>query len=422
MIDKSVNGSFYHKTTQIATRKLVKDIRELRGRRDIETQKLILDTILEVIRHRLRLMHTGSHSKTGGRFLILDNIEHRFNLLEGKVECYATPLDEVLIPDTEVTGSTPVSIMHEVKEVLSELDSVFNFDNNTLLWALKYVSPFGRVSIQERVTYGRVFKKKSLVIAKHIYSDEEARRRNDENDTLKVYFTKMVQKIEEWASSKPGRRSIDTEVSSRIRAITRNVPRTKHAIEKYRTKAKEDLKKLQKRYDNYQDNKPLRYHLIKSDEDAERIRIELDEYPEKIKAELESLEKKYKEARSRKFGMLPKEDMEDVLIKQMKKKCCFFLFEKVYRNGRAYALSNGLKRPWESDEFNAYKVRCDDLEDSRIVIDKSDLEKQLEQCIDYTSFSWTNMDDMSVYDCKIYDKFNDASLVNRAKDLLKTGQ
>ncbi len=421
IIDKSVNGSFYNKTTQNVTRKIVKDIRELRGRRDRETQKLILDTILDVIRHRLGLMRAGSHSKSEGSFLILDNIEHRFNLLEGKVECYATPLDEVLIPETEVIEPVTVSILQEVKNALSTLDSVFNFSNHTLLWALKYVSPFGRVSIQERITYKRLFKKKSLVIAKHIYSDEEANRRNEEEDILKVHFTKMIQKIDEWANSKPGRRSINTEVASRMRAITRDVPRAKQAIEKYRTKSKEDQKKMQKRYDNYKAKKPLRYHLIKSDEDAERIRIELERYPEKIKAELIALEVKYKEARSRKFTMLPKEDMEDILVQQMKRKCCFFLFEKVYRNGRAYALSNGLKRPWEFDEFNAYKVRCDELEDSRVVVDRIALVQQLEQCIDCTSLLWTNMDDMSAYDCKIYDKFNDGSLINKAKDLLKGG-
>ena len=178
LINVSVNGMFFHR--KYCAKKIVKDIFDLKKRRELETHKEILDCIL----YELRSMNNTAEIR------LRDDIKRSFSVLESQVDCFAIPLQQVLLTD-----DNPCTIFNKVKSSLLELDSLFSFDNNMLSKSFKFKSPFGPVASIENIKYSinDVPDEKflSLVIAKHVYSEQEASAKLEEERILFTYFTRM---------------------------------------------------------------------------------------------------------------------------------------------------------------------------------------------------------------------------------------
>ena len=82
----------------------------------------------------------------------------------------------------------------------------------------------------------------------------------------------------------------------------------------------------------------------------------------------------------------------------------------MYKNGRADAMNHGHARPWDQGEFDTFKKRFNEGEESVITLNKNELSNRLEMMLQSKSLVWTHLDDMSKYDDNLpYKKFKKPS-------------
>ncbi len=370
MVDSCVNGLFFY--NEFSVGQIVNDIGDLRDQRVKETHKKILDQIL---------LHLKSFE--GNTFS--SDMQKRFGLFGNKVPCFAIPLEYVLL-----SATNPSSIFQKVKDALNDLDSLFSFDNAMLQDSFKFQSPYGSVASVENVTYALKDSKKSmmsLVIAQHIYSEEEATRKEEEDEILYFHFKKMEVRIDTWAVTKHGIRSINAEISQRIKNHSKLFREAKQNLRTFRSESEDKVMIMERRLREYDENKPYDFHLIANDAAAERLRVALQDMKRENGDNLLMLEKKFMDAKIVKEEDRRRVNMRSRAISDMKIKCCNHIVLIVYTNGRAFALSKNLLRPWDNDYvLDHQKERC--------YLPPLALQDKLDSTVASMNFVWTNMTDI----------------------------
>lgn len=372
-------------------KQIVNDIAHLRNQRLKETEKQILDHIIIELK-----------SFQGGIFR--NDIEKKFGLFGNKVKCYAIPLKEIVL-----SVNNPSSIFQKVKDSLQRLDSLFSFDNSMLKDALNFKSPFGLVASIENVTYQCEKDERtlqSLVIAQHIYSEEEAARKEQEEQLLFFHFEKMECRVDDWASTKYGIRSTNAEISQRIKKITKVFSEAKRDLRRFRCESEDKVKIMERRLADYNQNQPYDFHFIANEDAAEKLRVALQKTKMENCKNIEEMEKRFFDAKARMEQDNRRINIRNQAIADMKAKCCCHVFKKVYSNGRAYALSNNLQRPWDS-EFNRNHQQ---MERSYLPLPK--LIENLDSIVESMDFVWTNMVDMKQN--QVYNRFQSRTITIRS--------
>ena len=395
IVDNIANGKFFYKTQPVDD--LVQHIKDLRKLRERQYQKNICDAVIDEI----QTIYILNEIWQGTFIFFRSNMKHTFSILEGNVDCYTVPMDQLEIPCIVTTDSENLFLI--VKKKLAELDAIYTLKNDDIIKALlDYKSPFGSVAFIKNVKYmdgdSCTVWKESLVIRKVIYSEEEASSKRSEEEMLIQFYKKMTAKIAHWSKEDKGTKSINKEVVCRQRQIIRKRNEAKISLHKYRSDTIAKMKKMRKMY------KTPRDENCKKIEEAKKI----------LEVNIEELEEKYEEAKLISQQMR-KLQIRTTAINDMKKKCCHHLYEKVVRNNRALSSRSHLRRPWDNG-YQGYKEECRSLKDSNIVLSQKDLNNQLEKVLTLTQFSWDEMEHMHIYDNEVYDKFlGSHSLISAVK-------
>jgi hypothetical protein len=300
-------------------KQIVKDIIQLKKRREQQTHKTILDFII-----------SNLASMNASKVRFRNDIKKRFSMLENKVDCFAIPLSYVLLSDDNTS-----TIFNKVKTHLCELDSLFSFDNTMLRESFKFTSPFGQIASIENVTYSLGQNTPddtlvSLVIAKHIYSEQEAARKSEEEKILFSYFATMEDIINEWASTKQGIRSVNAEVSQRMKNIHKAHNAYKKELRSFRSESADKIKIMQRRLDDYDKKQPYDFHFITDDNAAKKLRSTLENTTIKTKEDIAILEHKYLNAKEQKENE-KRITLRSKAIDECGKHCCHKIYEMVCR-------------------------------------------------------------------------------------------
>jgi hypothetical protein len=319
IIEDAVNGMFYEK--KYCAKDIIDDISMLKESRSKETNKQILDCIL----YHLKLMENKGNKIT----LMRSDLKKKFNLLGTKVDCFAIPLDHVLLKDTHID-----TLFEKVKSQLSDIDSLFSLDNSKMQDAFKYIGPFGSIAAMEEVVYpiGPNVSKQlpSLVIAKYIYSEEEAIAMQQEKQLLFTYFEKMEQFIDEWATTIRGINIVNAEVAHRSKKIKKAFMDSKMNLYRYRTESTEKIKRIETRLKDYKENQPYHFHFIANDTAASRLQSKLLEEKHIITKDIASLDQTYHQAKEQKENK-SRIILRNQIILDLKAKYCHQMFTKVRR-------------------------------------------------------------------------------------------
>ena len=220
-----------------------------------------------------------------------------------------------------------------------DADNIFNFNQDDMMDALKFTSPYGQVVSTEKISYsksstGGIITLDSIVIVKTIYTSEEVERRNEEDVMLKRYFLKLEQSIEQWAKRRNGARSINAEVSHRLKCLKQNLKLAKMSMRNLNAKdlflAESTLNIAKQRSNDYREKKPIECHFIENDAQAEAIIEEAKMNLIKIKKEISGKEEEIESLKS----ILDQKDRKTMLrnaLKDIKTKYCFHIFEQVLK-------------------------------------------------------------------------------------------
>lgn len=399
IVDRSVNGEFFSDPQSIE--KICKHIKDLRTVREHECHEQLVGTMIDMIRKEYVLREGSEERELSFR----SDIERSFSMLEGKVKCFALPLNQIVLPNSgSEHAEFSSSIFVKVKKELRSLDILYNFQDGDLFKALKYKSPFGPVSTIQRLQYDQnggieQCEKVSLVIRQTIYSNEEAERKCSEEDLLKAYYEKMVKFIDHWSTQKCGIRSINAEVLRRQHKLVANMFEAKKALQKYQSKFIKELKK-----------KSQKSSRPKAEKLENIVHVETQST---IESDIKVLKEQYKEAKALKLEM-HKNNLSIAVLEDLRKKSFYAIFERVTRNSRAFAMINNLRRPWDA-RFHNYKAECRGLKESKIVLNKNDLVKKLDRIVSCAQCNFERMELMSKYDNEPYDKFQRSSLLTVLK-------
>jgi len=399
LVDGRINGQFYLQPVPIGD--IVLHIKKLRDSRQRETHKMIVDSVIDTIKHTL----SSPQSET---WWIRSDLNVSFNILEGKVPCYSLPLSHVLLPEAGKSGP-PWCIFANVNQQVSDLllDKDLSFDNKALLSALEYSSPFGPVSLMKNVAFicqGEENEMESLIIRQIVYSDEEADRMAREETLLNMFFQRMVEQVKLWTNNRSGMRSVNAEVSHRIRETSRKRLDKKKELDVIRSNSSDKMRVMQS------------FHqLADNEDDTNEIFAKMKETKAAMDDKLEMVESEYAELLTKQ--KLKRIEVTKNAIADLQKKYCFLVQQKVLRNGRVYALSMNLRRPWE-ESFREFKRH---FQDSFVVLSPDILTNQLERTLDFAHFAWNNMESMSKYDNAPYTQFlqKSTSVVSGTAGLVK---
>ena len=210
--------------------------------------------------------------------------------------------------------------------------ALFSFDNSVLSKSFKFKSPFGPVASIENITYAiddlPGEKCLSLVIAKHVYSEQEASAKLEEEKILFTYFKKMEMLIDDWALTKHGIRSINAEVSQRSKNINKVYNDVKTQLRRFCSESKDKVKIMQRRLNDYKENQPYDFHFIADDNAAEKLQITFEETKKKIANDLLVLEQKYFDAKLQKETK-KRIKIRDEAINDIKTKYCHKIYNTV---------------------------------------------------------------------------------------------
>ena len=323
MFDRLLNSDFY--LYQGTVEKCVDIVNNLYLQRLNEMHERMLNLLLEALwQNKLFPSHKCLQ------------ISRRRGKKNEKVSCFAIPL-EIVFGENNQNQQQTCNLFQYVKENMLDADDIFNFNQDDMMDALKFASPYGQVASIEKVSYtksstGGIITLDSIVIVKTIYTSEEVERRKEEDFTLRQYFLKLEQSIEQWSKRRNGARSINAEVSHRLKCLKQNLKYAKVSFKDLNAKdlflAESTLNIAKQRSHDYRAKKSIECHFIENDAQAEAIINEAKTNLIKIKKEISSKGKEIESLKS----LLEQKDRKEMFrnaMNDIRIKYCFHIFEQV---------------------------------------------------------------------------------------------
>lgn len=357
------NGLFFQKQ-QLSASEIVKKIVQLKEMRKKEFQEFVCQTIVDIIESAMMDPKAGLEKW-------ISDVEHTFNYLEGRVQCYSIPLFVIVEQDrtTEPCLSILATRIRRALAINEHCEG--GVDESKYLLAFQYISAQGPVA----KVLGK--QNKVLLLRKVILSEEESEREKVETNMLEKYFETVLKKFDEWKHSRAGARSLQAETNHRLRLTKSQLKRKRKELVFARANASDRIKALQ---------------CVKSEEEIVLVKHEMDVQIEDIERDLSTLQEKVS---------MDRRSLIKVAEMDMLCKYCFDVYEEIYHNGRSNARAQCLRRPWDND----FTKDRDNMEFTNTPLSNDDLILSLDRRLQYMQFNWGNMDDMAKYVNAPFDKF-----------------
>lgn len=358
-IHEYLNGEFYR--CPASGEEIVANVNQLRELREVEMYLLILYTFLGIVKQ------------------LVTNKDKRFNdanIFEAKrswgrkgEECnvWCISLNCLLrstAPNKFHKDGRP-SIFSMIKTALPPM--VFPFTVDLLKDAIRlYVSPYGQIADTEEITFphcdcvdekrGKPKRhdpcvKAAVVIAKSIYVDEEANRREVEEDECLIRFEEIEEDIRIWLGTEEGIGTRETECKRRKALLKEDIKLRDELILSQKLKIKkceETIKRFMKRKESFDAGEPYEnhgYHTVSEPMKAIAAEeAELAKLTERTDLLL-SVVAKMKEEYSMDMEVFRRNAANDLV-----QKYCVENYINFVDNNRRFAARNGLNRYWDGDD------------------------------------------------------------------------
>lgn len=344
------------------------------------------------------------------------------------------------------------SLYSLIEEQLPEMPFPFSVD--MLKDALRlYASPYGVVAETEEYVFDKCdcinphtkrptrhnpCRKPAVVFLNTIFTEDEAERREEEEDDFVSRFEFIDESIRKYLNSVVGRKALKAQCKFRRKQIKEDISlreEMKYIEQAKRDKARKAKEKMAKRVKQYEDGEEFDIHEISTKEQAQKLIDTADRAVQRSEARYialaGSLEKAYAQR-----------DLDDVawrhaVVEDMIVKYCYLEYAEVVRRYRKIAISNGWNRPWDGVdgiEFEKMKNRLaavdlgidgltndeamakleQDDEEAKFEAEKEvELERLRQEELtgkpvvedDAPEYDWLGTDNMDQYFCPPYAKF-----------------
>jgi hypothetical protein len=305
-----------------------------------------------------------------------------------------------------------------------------------------YQSPYGQVADTERVTFPACdcidearnkpkrhmpCIKPAVVIVKSVYVEEEATRRDIEEEEFLERFEEVEDEIRIWFATEEGKRELDKEVRRRKQVLREEISLREEMIMSLTLKMKksvDNLHRLEKRKALFEEGAGIEMHGFNNINEAiqqiSNTKDEVDATSEKANVLTEAA-KKLKDELNLDWKVAYVKAMEDLV-----QKYCSLSYEKAVYAFRRHAIQNNLNRHWDGedgDAFDFWKRRNvvynadgtlkfsedQDPENDEDAGNEENEEKAKQSnpkdLLLPPEYDWQNTDDMAKYKLNIYGKY-----------------
>lgn len=362
-VDEFINAEYYKCPASGA--ELVASIVKLREYRETELYLTILRTMLGVIDN---LFKTKDKRFTDA---VIFKSYRPWGRKSEKIPVWCISLNALLrdTPPNKLQRKGRPSLLSMVKEALPPMPFPFTVD--MLKDSLRlYLSPYGQVGDTVQETFPSCdciddrtkkpkkhaeCKKTSVVVARSIYTDEEADRREWEEDEFINKFEEIENDIKIFFETEKGKAAREKEVKSRLANLYEDISLRQELMDVETMKAAKALREknivadAKKRYLQSPDDN----HDFKSIEEMnEKVKATEDAF-DQVSIRIETLQKQINELirESKKPLVIRRLKAEDELVQ----KYCIKYYFRTIKRYRQLASQNGLNRHWDGEDGIYYK-------------------------------------------------------------------
>lgn len=336
------------------------------------------------------------------------------------------------------------ALIHSISDNMPKTS--FPFSKELLKDSLRlYLSPYGQIADTENMEYldcdcidekrlkpksHEPCEKPSVVLIKVIYTDEEASRRDEEEDMFAIKFDELDSEIRLWLNTEEGYINMKKQRDIRRKVIKEDLALREEVYknELYKERMYEAaVNKISRRVIQFEENLAFEVHHINSAEEGKKMvedaNKKLARQVKRVKACAEALEALEEASKMNKSGL------KALITAELIRKYSVNYYNETIKSLRKTAILKNLRRPWDGEDgkyFEFMKNRIV-LSAMEMVDEKNPASKmnvaealakeeeeemkkmaELEQAVedeDKPEYDWEDTEDMSKYSCELYDRY-----------------
>eukprot|EP00602_Paraphysomonas_sp_CaronLab_P006141 CAMPEP_0185022112 /NCGR_PEP_ID=MMETSP1103-20130426/4839_1 /TAXON_ID=36769 /ORGANISM="Paraphysomonas bandaiensis, Strain Caron Lab Isolate" /LENGTH=1362 /DNA_ID=CAMNT_0027554057 /DNA_START=11 /DNA_END=4100 /DNA_ORIENTATION=+ len=300
-----------------------------------------------------------------------------------------------------------------------------------------YLSPYGQVADTEVMTfsgcdciderrrkplYHDPCEKPAVVLMKLIYTDDEARRRDDEEYLFNSKFEEIENEIRLWMSTSEGYKLLNKQIASKKASVVEDIELREEMrkIEMYKERqAISGLDKVNVRIKQFEQGLDFDIHHILSHEDAQKLKVEAEKRLAKQKKRVEAVENSLD--RLEELRSMDRRGLRRMLTQDLIKKYCHLYYAEKIKELRKEAIRKNWRRPWDGEdgaEFERVRNRLlasalasgtEDIDVDALVEDENNVKPnemkedgEAEEDEYKPEFDWNDTEDMTKYDSAMF--------------------
>lgn len=362
-VDEYLNGEYY--SCPSTAEEIVASVTKLRETREREIYLDVLNTVLNTLK---KIVDSKDPRFPSSCITVEERPWGRRNEM---VKVWAVSLLSLLrdCPPNSFHKEGRPSIFSMIEAALPPI--AFPFTVDLLKDSIRlFESPYGQIADTEQVTFpscdcvdevrGKPKRhnpctKAAVVIVKSLYVEEEADRREIEEDEMLERFDRIETDVRIWLLTEEGKYSQEKEIKRRKAMLREEIMLRDEMIMSQQLKirkANDALTSISRRKLQFEAGDPYESHGFRTAADAVKAANEVNDELTKLNNRVTVLSdqaKKLKEELGKEYSYYVKKSGDDIV-----QKYCVQAYNKHVKKHRFYALKNNLKRHWDGEDSACY--------------------------------------------------------------------
>jgi hypothetical protein len=365
-VQEFLNGEYYKCPATVE--ELVQRVTKLREERETEMYLLL-------IRHFLKVLNDITIKEKDPRFSPpnIMIIQRPWGSKGELVNCYAVSLNALLreLPRGHLLyPEGRPSIFNMIAASLPPM--AFPFTMDLLKDSIRlYLSPYGIISNTEEISFLQCdcvdeirnrpkkhdpCQKAAVVIAKSVYVEEEAQRREVEEDEFLERFEAVEDELHIWIGTEEGRKGLETEVKRRKNVLKEEITLREEMILSQHLKQKkkhDEIHGVEVRMELFLAGAPYEQHGFYNVEDAtkqiEALQVDVQKFQDRIDI-LKNMLQGFKD----KYNVEWKQACSEVFA-DLVQKYCVIAYNDAVQKFRKTAAENCWNRYWDGEDGKSFE-------------------------------------------------------------------
>ena len=453
-INEYVHGEMY--MCPASGKEIVKSLVDLRDFRETELYLHCLNAFYKTI-------DAAAKSEEFGR-AVLKTTRRPWGRNGELVNCWVVSMHALLRdtpPNKYYQPDGRPAMIHSIRDLMPKTS--FPFSKELLKDSLRlYLSPYGQIADTENIEYldcdcidekrlkplsHEPCEKPSVVLVKIIYTEEEASRRDEEEDMFSIKFEEIDGEVRLWLNTDEGYDLIVKQLKKRRKLIAEDLTLREEVYKNELYKERmytAAVQKVTRRIIQFEENLAFDVHHISSQAEGQKM--------------LADAEKKLARQRKRVLAcadalehleMMKKMDrrsLKALLADEIVRKYCVNYYNEAIKDLRKKAIRENWRRPWDGEDGEYFefmknriilsaqemaeekknaknpdvKVNLEDV----LAKEEEEMKKlaELEKAEEEESkpeYDWEDTEEMKKYECKLYDQWilDNKGFMGRMKSL-----